>query len=164
MPYKDIAKELIVLLSISLFAAFAVNFFSPKGIALLGDWDTSKGVISAKSKENVIVHELEIENVLVAKQIYDRGSAVFVDARAEESFVDGHIKGAISLPVGSYDAYVDKFKAAYPLSAYIVTYCSGRECDDSHQLAQNLFAEGYTNISVFIDGYPGWIEAGYPLE
>ncbi len=164
MPIKDIARELIVLLSISLFAAFTLNFFSPKGIALLGDWNTSKGVISAKSKENIVVHELEIENVLAAKQIYDNGSAVFVDARAEEFFDKGHIKGAVSLPVGLYGAYIGKFKAAYPLSVYIVTYCSGRECDDSHQLAQNLFTEGYTNISVFIDGLPGWQEAGYPVE
>lgn len=65
--------------------------------------------------------------------------------------------------MGRYDAYIDKFKVVYPLSAYIVTYCSGRECDDSHQLAQNFFGEGYTNISVFIDGYPGWEEAGYPI-
>lgn len=163
MPIKNIAKELIVLLSISLFAAFTVNFFSPKGIALLGDWDTSKGVISAKSKEDVIVHELEIGDVRTAKQIYDSGSAVFVDARAEELFEEGHIEEAVSLPVGRYDAYIDKFKVAYPLSAYIVTYCSGRECEDSHQLAQNLFGEGYANISVFIDGYPGWKEAGYPI-
>ncbi len=135
MPIKDIAKELIALLSISLFAAFTVNFFSPKGIALLGDWDTSKGVISAKSKENVVVHELEIENVPAAKQIYDSDGAVFVDARAEELFDKGRIKGAVSLPVGLYDTYIDKFKAAYPLSVYIISYWSGRECDGCDILA-----------------------------
>jgi rhodanese-related sulfurtransferase len=164
MPYKDIAKELIVLLSVSLFAALTVNFFSPKGIALFGDWDTSKGVISAKSKEDVISHDLEIEDVHTAKQIYDRGNAVFVDARAEDIFLEGRIKGAISLPAGQFDARIDRFKASYPLSTFIVTYCSGRECDDSHKLAQYLFMAGYTEISVFIDGYSGWKEAGFPIE
>jgi len=164
MPVKDIAKELIILLSFTLLAAFVVNVFSPKGIALFGEWDTSKGVISAKSKEDVVVHDLEIDDVVTAKKIYDQGQAVFVDARSEELFKEGHIKGAESLPAGRYEALIDKFKAAHPLSAYIITYCSGRECDDSHQLAQNLFGGGYTNISVFIDGYPGWKEAGYPID
>ena len=163
MPFKAIAKELSILLCLSLAAAFSFNYLSPKGIALIGNWDTSKGVVSARSKNDVVFHEFEIEAVETAKQIYDRGNAVFVDARTEEMFADGHIQGAISMPLGRFDVYIDKFKRDHPLSAFIVTYCSGRECDDSHKLAQHLFGEGYTNISIFIDGYPGWEEVGYPV-
>jgi len=163
MLYKDIAKETLVMVSFALITAFTVNFFSPKGIALFGDWDTAKGVISAKSKKDIVVHEIEIEDVQTAKQIYDLANAVFVDARSEEVFEEGHIKNAIPLPVGQFDARIEKFKKGHPLSSFIVTYCSGRECDDSHKLAQQLFKAGYTNISVFIDGYPGWKEAGYPI-
>lgn len=133
-------------------------------MALFGDWDTSKGVISAKSKEDVVVHDLEIQDAPAAKQIYDRGNAVFVDARPEKTFREGRIKGAISLPVNQFNARIERFKATYPFSTFIVTYCSGRECDDSHKLAQQLLREGYADISVFIDGYPGWKEAGYPIE
>ena len=164
MPYRDIAKELMVLLSVALLAAFTVNFFSPKGIALFGNWDTSKGVISAKSKKDVVVHDLEIQDILAAKQIYDSGNAVFVDARAVETFEESHIKGAIALPVSQFDARIDSFKATYSFSTFIVTYCSGRECDDSHKLAQYLFRAGYTSISVFIDGYPAWKQEGFPIE
>ena len=35
MPYKDIAKELIILLGFAVIAAFTVNYFSPNGIALI---------------------------------------------------------------------------------------------------------------------------------
>ncbi|MBU0987957.1 MAG: rhodanese-like domain-containing protein [Proteobacteria bacterium] len=164
MPYRDIIIELVILLSLSILTAFAVNYFSPRGIALFGEWDTSEGVISAKSKKDVISHELEINTVLSAKKTYDGGKAVFVDARSQETFEEGHIKGAVSLPVGRFDEYFDKFKKTYPISSYIVTYCSGRECNDSHKLAQFLLAEGYLNISVFIDGYPAWEDAGYPIE
>ena len=86
LRHKDVARELVILLGAALIAAFTVNHFSPKGIALFGDWDTSKGVISAKSKEDVVVHELEIEAVSTAKQIYDSGRAVFVDARSGDFF------------------------------------------------------------------------------
>jgi rhodanese-related sulfurtransferase len=164
MPIKDILIELIVLLGLSLFSAFSINYFSPKGIALIGEWDVGQGVISAKSKQDVISHELEINDVHTAKMIYDERKAVFVDARAQDSFEEGHIKGAVSFPVGYFEKYIDTFKSTYPISSYIVTYCSGRECDDSHKLAQLLLAEGYTQISVFIDGYPAWRDAGYPIE
>jgi rhodanese-related sulfurtransferase len=164
MPIKAIAKELSILLGIALAAAFVFNDLSPQGIALIGNWDTSKGVVSARSKDDVVFDELEIDDVETAKQIYDRGNAVFVDARAEEMFAEGHIQGAISMPLGRFDAYIDKFKRDHPLSEFIVTYCSGRECDDSHKLAQHLLEAGYTNISIFIDGYPGWEKAGYPIE
>lgn len=164
MPYKDIIKGLAVLLSIAITTAFAVNFFSPKGIALFGEWDTSRGVITAKPKDDFVVHELEIDQMLTAKEIYDREDAIFVDARAAEEFKDGHIKGAVSLPLYRLEEFIDKFKDEFPTYMMIVTYCSGRECDDSHMLAQYLLREGYTDIRVFIDGYSGWEKLGYPIE
>ena len=164
MTFKDIVIEISILLGLSIFFAFVTNAFSPKGIALFGQWDTSKGVITAKAKNDVVVRELEIQNPESAKNIYDTGKALFVDARASEDYDDGHIKGAVSLPVNRFDALIDKFMTDYPASTYIITYCSGRECEDSHELAQYLSEAGYTKISVFIDGYPAWTEKGYPIE
>jgi len=163
MPLKDITKELAIILGIAVIAAFAINVFSPKGIALFGDWDTSRGVVTAKPKDDVVSHELEIGDVTTAKALYDSG-AVFVDARSEEDYGHGHIKGAISLPVWQFEARVDEFKHEFPTHLAIVTYCSGRECEDSHELAQCLMDEGYFDVRVFIDGYPGWEEEGYPIE
>ena len=164
MLYKDILKELAILLGLAVITAFTVNFFSPKGIALFGDWDISQGVITPKSKDDVVAHELEIQSVLLAKEIYESGKAVFVDARAKEVYEDGRIKGAVSLPINLYDDLIDDFMQKYPFTTLVVTYCSGRECDDSHKLAQDLLEEGYTEVKVFIDGYPGWVEQGYPIE
>jgi len=164
MPFKDIAKELTSLLIFAVITAFAVNHYSNKGIAFIGEWDTAQGVISAKAKDNVVVRELEIQDVKIVKYIYDRKEAVFVDARAYEDYQAGHIQGAVSLPVGQFEERIEKFRTDYPTATYIVTYCSGRECDDSHELAQYLFAEGYTTISVFIDGFPVWKREGFPVE
>jgi len=163
MPLKDITKELVILLGVAVITAFTVNAFSPKGIAFFGDWDTSRGVITAKSKEDAVSHDLEIGDIQTAKEIYD-GGAVFVDARIKEDYMDGHIKGAISLPVRQYEKLIDRFKEEIPSNMPIVTYCSGRECDDSHVLAQLLLDEGYTDVMVFIDGYPSWEEEGFPIE
>ena len=164
MLYKNISKELAILLSLAVATAFTVNFLSPKGIALFGDWDISQGVITPKSKDDVVAHELEIQSVPMAKEIYENGKAVFVDVRAQEIYEDGHIKGAVSLPIDQFDDRIDDFIQEYPVTTLIVTYCFGRECDDSHKVAQNLLDEGYTEVKVFIDGYPGWVEQGYPIE
>ena len=163
MLIKDIAKELTLLLILAVITALAVNFYSSKGIALIGEWDTAEGVITAKAKDNVVNHELEIQDIQIVKEIYDTKEAIFVDARTHEDYKDGHIKGAVSLPLNQFEERIEKFKTDYPITTYIITYCSGRECDDSHELAQFLFEEGYKAISVFIDGYPAWEGEGYPV-
>jgi rhodanese-related sulfurtransferase len=164
MQWNKIIKETIFLLGISISTAFIVNFFSPAGIALVGQWDESSGVVASKADGNVFSGELEIKHVRIAKQIYDSNKAVFVDARSLENFKNGHIKGAESLPLGQFDDRIEAFRKKYPTDTFLVTYCSGRTCDDSHRLEQLLFDHGYINVSVFIDGYQGWKAEGFPIE
>jgi hypothetical protein len=63
MQWDKIIKEMIFLLGISIISAFTVNFFSPAGIALVGQWDESLDVIDAKAKSDVFSGELEIKHV-----------------------------------------------------------------------------------------------------
>jgi rhodanese-related sulfurtransferase len=164
MQRNKIIKEMIFLLGISIGCAFTANLLSPKGIALVGQWDESPEVIAPNLKRHVFSGELEIKHIEIAKQIYDSGKAVFVDARSLENFKNGHIKGAQFLPLDEFDNLIKAFREKYPADTFIVTYCSGRTCDDSHRLEQLLFDNGYVNVSVFIDGYNGWKAEGFPIE
>ncbi len=148
----------------SIIAALTVNHFSPVGIALVGQWDTAQGVVTANAKNDTDFKKIEITSPSLAKKLYDSQKYIFVDARSRESFAEGHVKGAVSLPVGRFDEKIGAFLEQYPPETGIVTYCSGRTCEDSHQLAQLLVAFGYTQMRVFIDGYPGWEAEGYPIE
>jgi rhodanese-related sulfurtransferase len=161
---QKLAKEITILLGLAVGLALTVNFVSPAGIALMGRWDTSKGVITANAKNDVLMDDLEIDDVKIARQIYDTGKALFVDARAREAYEDGHIPGAVSLPVGQFDEYIDSFFVENSPEGPIVTYCSGRTCEDSHKLAQLLLDIGFVDVRVFIDGFPGWEAKGYPIE
>jgi rhodanese-related sulfurtransferase len=87
-----------------------------------------------------------------------------VDARTKEAYQDGRIKGAVSLPFYEFDDLIEGFTTKFPAFSKMVTYCSGRECEDSHELAQLLIDEGYEDVRVFIDGYPAWEKNGYPVE
>ena len=159
-----ILKQALLLLVLAISIALVVNQFSPGGIALIGQWDQDKGVISAHAKDEIHDSRLVIDNIKIAKLSYDGGKTLFVDARSNDDYNEGHIKGAITLPVGEFDERVGNLLDNYSPDQSIITYCSGRTCEDSHRLAQMLIDLGYENVSIMIDGFPGWKENGYPVE
>lgn len=163
MALKKLLKEIGLLLGIALSLAFVVNALSPNGIALQGNWDVSKGMVSAKVRSDTLISKkLEIE-LPEAQTLFKQG-VLFVDARSEEDYKAGHIRGAVSLSVERFFDEIKKFQERYPDSTPLVTYCSGRECSDSHDLAENLMNAGYTDIRIFIDGYPVWEAQGLPVD
>jgi rhodanese-related sulfurtransferase len=164
MVLRKTMKEIIILVGISIILAMVVNFLSPKGIALVGQWDTSKGVITASPTGPEEWKPEEINSVARAKEIFDNGNVLFVDARSQDNYEDGHIPGAVSLPLGQFDELIGSFLDQHAAARSIVTYCSGRTCEDSHHLAQLLFELGFDNVKIFIDGFPGWKAEGYPIE
>jgi len=164
MVSQKTIKEIVILVGVSVTLAFMVNFLSPRGIALLGQWDTAKGVITADPIGVAAGGLEEIDSVALAREIFDRGDVLFVDARSSDNYDDGHISGAISLPVGQFDERIESFLNRYSSDQPMVTYCSGRTCEDSHNLTQFLSDAGYTNVRIFIDGFPGWEAEGYPIE
>lgn len=157
-------SEIAIILAASIGLSLLTNWISPSGIPLFGQWDTSKGVVRAYKDNQYDKIVFEVDSVSAAKQIYDIGKALFVDARSATSFAEGHVKGALSFPVGEFDIQIDAFMNRFPVDQPIVTYCSGRTCEDSHQLAQMLVDFGYEQVSVMIDGFPGWKTGGYPVE
>jgi rhodanese-related sulfurtransferase len=157
-------KEMVIIVGISVIVALAVNTLSPRGIALVGQWNTAKGVITANPTAAVEGELQEIDSVALARELFDKGDVLFVDARSSDNYQDGHIQGAISLPMGQFDEGIASFLDRYSPDQPIVTYCSGRTCEDSHYLAQFLSDAGFTNVRIFIDGFPGWESEGHPIE
>jgi len=164
MVYRKTIKEIIILVGVAVTLAFVVNTFSPRGIALVGQWDTAKGVITADPQPAEERKLQEIDSVTWAKEIYDKGHVLFVDARSQNNYEQGHIPGAVSLPLGQFDQMIESFLSKHALDEPMVTYCSGRTCEDSHHLARLLLEAGFTDVRVFIDGFPGWEAEGYPVE
>jgi rhodanese-related sulfurtransferase len=154
----------ILLLLAAVLLALLTNTFSPAGIPLLGQWDESEGVVRADPKDGQNTLGLEIEYVEIAKEIYDKGGTLFIDARDNEAFEAGHIRGALSLPPDEFDSRIESILDRYPLEHHIITYCSGRSCEDSHYVAQLLIEFGYEKVSVMMDGFVGWEEKGFPVE
>lgn len=98
----------------------------------------------------------------MAKQLFD-DEAAFVDLRKENVWNAGRIPGAIwldfkkSFNKEALEAEVDKDEK-------VVFYCSGSRCPRSAKACKQAISWGYKNVYYFRDGYPGWKNAGYPVE
>ena len=95
-------------------------------------------------------------------EIWKRGEAVFVDARAAASFRRGHIPGAINVPINR----VKQTLAALPADkeTLLITYCGSIECPNAYQLLNLLLGHGYRNVRFLPRGLKGWQALGYPVE
>ena len=164
MVFHKTAKEIFLLLGVAVALALMVNLISPRGIALVGQWNTAKGVITANPQPAEGKKPEEIDSVIWAKEIFDKGHVLFIDARSQDSYEQGHIQGAVSLPLGQFDEKIDYFLSRHALDQPLITYCSGRTCEDSRHLARLLSEAGFTDVRIFIDGFPAWKAEGYPVE
>lgn len=98
---------------------------------------------------------------LVTK-IQSNSRSVLVEALPARYFEQGHLPGAVNINVGETQA-----KAPHMLpnkGADIVVYCASATCTNSNQVAAQLCALDYTNVSVFKGGKAEWEAAGHSLE
>lgn len=98
-----------------------------------------------------------------AKYLYDSGKAVLIDSRAYGEYEQAHIKGAISIPVGTAVQDIEKNKSVLSQKdKVLITYCHGVGCHLSDKTAYSLYDAGYKNVVIFFGGWNSWSEANYP--
>jgi len=91
---------------------------------------------------------------------------VFVDARDEQRYREGHIPGAYEFDPYRPEKY---FAAVLPVcqaAEQIVVYCNGGDCDDSETAAILLRDVGIANqkLMVYEGGITEWATNGLPVE
>ncbi len=87
------------------------------------------------------------------------GDTLFIDAREPDFFEDGHIPGAINLPVSRV---ADARALSGDRERAVLVYCTGADCRDSRIVALALCAAGHRNVDVFAGGWDEWTRAGLP--
>jgi len=86
------------------------------------------------------------------------GTVVVVDARPVVEYRQGHIAGAISIPVGEL---ADRLRELPP-DREVVAYCRGPYCVYADEAVQLLRERGMVAARLE-DGYPEWSAAGLPV-
>lgn len=95
-----------------------------------------------------------------AKRLLDEGDQpIFVDLRPAGEFRKSRLPGARSLPLSE----LRRRYAEIPRTSRVILYCAcpPLEVQAAYQFLRD---EGYRNISVMEEGFPGWVKRGYPLE
>lgn len=104
--------------------------------------------------------------------ILAESSAVVLDARPFREFAISHIPGALNVaaePGVSASAYVSDVAEVGRLlrgkkETPLVLYCNGPHCGKSKRLAEELLADGYTNVRRYQLGIPVWRALGGVTE
>ena len=91
------------------------------------------------------------------REAIDAG-AVLVDVREENEYADGHIAGAIDIPIRTLAQTLDKVPADQP----VVVYCASGFRAALSTAALHIM--GYSNVRVFPPSYPAWEAAGEAIE
>jgi rhodanese-related sulfurtransferase len=134
-----------------------VNQVRSDSIPLLGDW-SPEARITLKFGKNILIPFEE------AKDKFLTGSAVFLDARTPELYLNGHIHGARNLPLAEFDQLADKVFMEFPEDTLFVTYCDGEDCVLSAELALKLKEIGYENVRVLHNGWSLWKSHHLPFQ
>lgn len=90
-------------------------------------------------------------------------AAVLVDVRSEEEWNDGHVRGAVFLPVTTLCEGCDAATLAKQLPAGKILYTYCRVGLRAKVAALILQKHGYT-VRVLEPGYDDMVEVGFPVE
>lgn len=140
-----------------------------------GGWHCAKspkvaGMLKAKGFTNVKLYQagepewkkknyVEVGTPVVAAA-YKKNSAFIVDARPYKKFLGSTIPSSVGIPDTKLDELIGRFPT--DKTTKVITYCGGYHCGKSHTIARKLISMGYSDVSVYAAGLPGWKKAGHP--
>jgi rhodanese-related sulfurtransferase len=85
-----------------------------------------------------------------------------IDVRSRAEWLQGHLPGAISLPLLDLDPDFDVRKRVIDPSRRGLVYC--REGFRATTAASILLRDGKGDVAILVDGIEGWAALGLPLE
>ena len=161
MSNKNNINVILSIVFSSIILGFIYNSFSDDGIS----WIRNEIKVEIVDTDSTITSEGTLKGLSLAQtiQLHSKNLAVFIDARDQWEFSEGHIAGAVNIPEFSFEEDNADLKSI-DQDAIIVVYCDGDDCDTSKRLAAQIFNLGYDNIFVFLGGFNEWKNSGLQIE
>lgn len=186
MHVKFLIIETSQVLVVGLVVALVANQLSPRGLDLRRDYfQEPKRLIGAPSPSAATntplaevvprpgdsskrVPEISAEDALSLFRDSRRapGRVIFVDARKETVFLEGHIPDAYPFDRFYPEKDLPSVVLACSGAERVVVYCAGGSCEDSHYAALQLIEAGLdsSRIQVFAGGFTEWNSHSWPIE
>ncbi len=190
---RTIVIEAVIVVIVGLGIGLAANQLSPRGLALSRNYfpggtnqvpvaptpvqalpgppETNEPSAAAQLSERLRgkgLQELKLNQVEILFRDPRRqdGRVIFVDARNQDDYQEGHIPGAYEL-----DPYhpEKEFGTVLPIcqgAEEVVVYCTGGDCEDSDTAAILLQDDGVPDRKLFVygGGFTAWEAARLPVE
>jgi rhodanese-related sulfurtransferase len=111
-----------------------------------------------------VTHDKAVETYLSDAHL--NGRYIFIDARNDEEYREGHIPGAYQLNHFFPDRHLPEVLQACAMADRIIVYCNGGECEDSEYTMKILLDEqvDYNRLFIYAHGFTAWKEADLPIE
>tara|TARA_X000001036_G_scaffold438595_1_gene486878 strand:+ start:8100 stop:8585 length:486 start_codon:yes stop_codon:yes gene_type:complete len=160
MNFTSSIHQIYFFLIISLTLSITVNLFRPKPILYIAkSLEMIKDIDQiSKNASNPMIRTIDIE---IAKTLFEN-NALFVDARAEEYFKNGHISNAICND--DINLLIEEIDSRIQVDESFIVYCSDDDCGSSEELAYTLQEQGFMNIYVFKGGWKQWTNYDLPVS
>ena len=158
MQYLDKPfNQVVFFVVISIFLSFSSNLVRKDSIPLLAKKLEITEDIDIDSDESTLL-AISLDK---AKEFFENG-VLFIDARDEVYYNDGHIKNAMKNVF--LMELIFNIEEKQTKEDPIVVYCGDPGCGDSEDLAYDLQNEGFKKLFVFKGGWLEWSAANYPSD
>lgn len=162
---KRILLEAIILCALAFAVGLSSNYqlvmnaFTGKTVAPSAIPKPVASSVTGAVAEQVFPDPIELDEI---DELLNEG-ALLVDARNIDDYKAGHLKGAVSLPLGEAVKF-DEFTKGVAKEQVMILYCNGFGCPDSFDLGVRLIEQGFRQVRVYEGGFPEWRDEGRPLE
>ena len=160
MNYSSSLNQIYIYVALSLFISFFVNILRTDSLPYIA---IPLGKIEdiAQIENSSLQPQIREISIDVAERLFS-DSVLFVDARLEEFYLEGHIPNSICSD--DFNSLVIQVEDLVDYNSGFVVYCSDDDCGSSEDLAYQLQDQGFTNIYLFKGGWKQWIENDLPME
>ncbi len=160
MNYSSSLSQICIYIALSLLISFCVNILRTESLPFVAI-PLKKVEDIAQLNNSSLQPQIREINIDVAEKLFSDG-VLFVDARAEEYYLEGHIPNSICND--DFDSLVYQIEDFVTYNNGFVVYCSDDDCGSSEDLAYQLQDQGFTNIYLFKGGWKQWVENELPME
>ena len=160
MNYSSSLNQIYIYIALSLFISFFVNIFRIDSLPYIAiPLEKIEDIAQIENSSlQLQIREISID---VAERLFS-DSVLFIDARAEEYYHEGHIPNSICND--DFDSLILQVEDMIKYSDGFVVYCSDDDCGSSEDLAYQLQDQGFTNIYLFKGGWKQWMENNLAIE
>lgn len=159
---KKIFLNTAMLILLSTVVGLIYNIIQPDGIPLFRTETKLESLEESSTQllEENVFGEINLKSAL---KLYENDAAIFIDARDQWEYSEGHIKGAINMPEFSFDPELP-FVRALDKNQLFVLYCDADDCDVSKRLAEELKIIGFKKLLVYTGGWHEWKINNLPVQ